>query len=390
MHIKYSVSGLPHPINEKGEKIMKKNFILTAVLLSVLLVIGANAVNETAIARLHASVVSVDNKGIVFYTYKIENQEYFKLRDVAYILSSTEKKFEVEWDSETNSITITGGKPYAAIGAEMAVTDRTDKTVTKALAQVYCDGELHKFDSYFIEDNYYFALPDLASALDIDLTYDGKKYLIYTEKAPILLEKTDDKGQEYIDKIIFMGDSTTNGLLAYKMLPGGRQSTQVWVPSDKTFSLFNQKNILIEYPETNENISVEKAVSLKMPEYMVITLGVNGVASMNEEDFKKHYKELIGRILEANPETKIMLNSIYPVAKNYGNLDKINNAKIDRANRWIYELAEELDMRFLDTNSVLKDKDGWLPYNYQNGDGLHLAPAAYTIILDYIRTHAYR
>ena len=204
---------------------------------------------------------------------------------------------------------------------------------------------------------------------------------------PTLLEETEDMGQEYLDSIIFLGDSTTYGLLAYGVLSGGTESTQVWTPANRTFSLFNQSGILIQYPETNENISVESAVSIKQPEYMIITLGINGVSMMDEESFKRDYIDLINRILGAGPDTKIMLNTIYPVAQNYS---LIKNERINLGNTWVYGIAEEMGLRYLDTASALKDADGFLPYEYQNGDGLHLSWDALNVVVGYIRIHGYK
>ena len=45
--------------------------------------------------------------------------------------------------------------------------------------------------------------------------------------------------------------------------------------------------------------------------------------------------------------------------------------------------------KYLDTVSVLRDAEGYLPESYQSGDGLHLKGSTYRIILDYVRTHAY-
>ena len=207
---------------------------------------------------------------------------------------------------------------------------------------------------------------------------------------PTLLAETEDMGQAYLDKIIFLGDSTTYGLRHYEVLSGGAETTQVWTPESGTFSLFNQSNILIKYPESGENVSIEKAVMDKKPEYMIINLGVNGVASMGEDYFKDEYKALLRRIQGVSPDTKIILSSMYPVARTYGSLTSINNTKITTANTWVYDIAEEMGLRYINVASVLRDSEGWLPASFQNGDGLHLSKDALLTVLGYIRTHGYR
>ena len=78
----------------------------------------------------------------------------------------------------------------------------------------------------------------------------------------------------------------------------------------------------------------------------------------------------------------------YPVAAN-NELKDITNDKIDLANTWVEQLAEEYGLKYLDTNSALKGDDGYLPMHHQNGDGLHLMPSGFDIVLNYIRTHGY-
>lgn len=204
-----------------------------------------------------------------------------------------------------------------------------------------------------------------------------------------VLGVTPDAGQEYIDKLVFLGDSTTNGLRAYSMLSGGRQTLQVWTPESGTLALFNASFATIVYPETNEQITIKEAVSRKKPEYLVITLGVNGVSTMKEDYFKSEYKKMLLSIKEASPDTKIICQSIFPVARSYDMLGSINNEKIRSANKWIVEVANEVGVKYLDTYSVLCDSEGWLPESYHNGDGIHLHTVSFNIELDNLRTHAY-
>ena len=204
-----------------------------------------------------------------------------------------------------------------------------------------------------------------------------------------VLAETADAGQAYIDKLVFLGDSTTYGLRAYKMLAGGKDTTQVWTPKTGTLTLSQASFATIVYPETDEELTIADAVAKKKPEYLVITLGVNGVAFMKEDYFKSEYKKIIDSVQTASPDTKIICQSIFPVAKSYARLDSINNDLIDAANKWICEIAAECGVKYLDTNSALRDADGWLPEDYHNGDGMHLQTNSFTIELNNIRTHAW-
>lgn len=206
------------------------------------------------------------------------------------------------------------------------------------------------------------------------------------QTSSVELLETEDMGQEYIDKFIFLGDSTTYGLDHYGIV----SSNQVWTPADRTFSLFNQSIIRIYYPETGQEFTIEEILEQKKPEYLLITLGVNGIAQMDKDYFMSEYESLVGRIQAASPETKIILNSIYPVAESYQYLGSINNLKIEDANLWIREIAENKGVRFINTNSALINDRYALPEDKQNGDGMHLTADAFDIVINYIRTHGYK
>jgi len=207
---------------------------------------------------------------------------------------------------------------------------------------------------------------------------------------PVWLPQTEDAGQEYIDKLVFIGDSTTYGLKAYGVLTGGTETQQVWTPSSGTLALFNQSIATIVYPKTGEEILIVDAVTDAQPEYLVLTIGVNGVAMMDEDSFKAEYIDLIQRIQAASPNTKIICNSIYPVEASYEAKDNgINNEKINTANMWVYDIAEATGTHYIDCCTVLKGADGCLSPELGNGDGIHLGTAGFELVLQYLRTHAF-
>ncbi|MGI5985677.1 MAG: hypothetical protein GXY01_00580 [Clostridiales bacterium] len=199
------------------------------------------------------------------------------------------------------------------------------------------------------------------------------------------LGETEDMGQEYVDKFIFLGDSTTNGLAHYEIVP----ATQVWTPKSGTLSLWLWSSATIQYRDTKAEVPIKDAVTEKQPEYMLITLGVNGVALMDEEYFIEEYTNLVLAIKEASPDTKIILNSIYPVSAKYPASSGITNEKIDTANTWIERIADSTDVKYLDSASVLKGPDGAMIEGYDT-DGIHLSADSFKLVINYLRTHGYK
>jgi lysophospholipase L1-like esterase len=207
--------------------------------------------------------------------------------------------------------------------------------------------------------------------------------------SPALLRGTADMGQEYIDSITFLGDSTTYGLKAYAVLTDGKKTKQVWTPSNGTLTLSYQGFVDIWYPDDDVEISIRDAVDRKKPERMIITLGVNGIAFMDKDYFISEYTDLVTSIQKISPDTLIILQSIFPIASNYEYQKDINNYKICDANTWILSVAEATGVKFLNTYTVLIGDDGFMNNKYQNGDGLHLNGDGFAVVLDYIRTHGY-
>jgi lysophospholipase L1-like esterase len=195
-------------------------------------------------------------------------------------------------------------------------------------------------------------------------------------------------GEEYLKRITFLGDSLTHGLQVYGVLPDGKNTARVWVPANGTFTLANQSYVTIVYPPTGKELSIRDATALAQPDILIINLGLNGVSFMDEEYFKEEYAELVQTVREASPDTKIILQSIFPIAENYKKQSSINTEKIAGANEWIFDIAAESGVRYLDTNSALAGDGGWLPREYESGDGLHFNKAGYAVVLQNIRTHA--
>lgn len=202
------------------------------------------------------------------------------------------------------------------------------------------------------------------------------------------LEESTDAGQEYQDKIIFVGDSTTHHLRNREVLSGGKNTMQVWTPTSGTLTLAYALTVKILNPGTNTEMTIMDAAGLNKPEIMVITLGMNGISFMKEDSFKTVYTALINGILEQSPDTKIILQSIFPRAlEGNENYASITQKMIDTGNVWVQDIAQECNVYYLDTESVLKDENGYLRSEYSVGDGIHISRDGYQVILQYIRTH---
>ncbi len=203
-----------------------------------------------------------------------------------------------------------------------------------------------------------------------------------------VLPLSQDAGDDYINDIYFVGDSTTHGMAYYGVLKDGKETDKVWTPRSGTLAIWNVLTEKIVLPEDDSEMTIIEAVSLKKPKKIVFTLGVNGVSSQSEDAFVSFYSDLIDGVKKASPDTVIILQSIYPVCSYYQYVNSISMEKINLANSWIAKLAYDKNCYYLNTCSVLVDESGYLNPDYCNGDGIHISPEGFEVILDYIKTHS--
>ena len=120
------------------------------------------------------SRVLVDGTEISFDAYNIGGNNYFKLRDLAFVLNQTDRQFEVIWDAGRNAILMTLGNPYTAVGGELgAGASGGGQTAALSTAAVYLDGTKVTLTAYTINGNNYFKLRDLGRALDFGVEWNG-------------------------------------------------------------------------------------------------------------------------------------------------------------------------------------------------------------------------
>lgn len=124
-------------------------------------------------ATYTASKVIVNGVETEFEAYNINDNNYFKLRDVAMAINGTEKQFSVFWDGNKNAISLISRGAYTPVGGELAKGDGTSKASAMTSSVVYKDEKPVNFSAYNINDNNYFKLRDLGEAFNFDVSWDA-------------------------------------------------------------------------------------------------------------------------------------------------------------------------------------------------------------------------
>jgi hypothetical protein len=152
-----------------------RRFLLVMILIALALVSVCPARASAAdlkVLRTNTAIL-VDKREIQFDAYAINGNNYFKLRDIAYILNGTESQFEVTWDADARSIMIETGKPYTAVGNEMAFSDvDRSSTIQPTASAILLNGKPVQFTAYSLGGNNYFRLRDLAEKLNFGVYWN--------------------------------------------------------------------------------------------------------------------------------------------------------------------------------------------------------------------------
>lgn len=136
-----------------------------------------NGFSKNSVAKTQA--VYLDGLKYNTVAYNIDDNNYFKLRDIAQILSGTIKTFDIKYDGATNSIDMLSFYDYTSVGGELTPGDGVTRTAHSSSAFLTLDGVPIKATCYNIDGNNYFKLRDITDALDCRVEWDGDNQLIW-------------------------------------------------------------------------------------------------------------------------------------------------------------------------------------------------------------------
>ena len=170
------------------------SFAAVMLCLALALCVQAFAVNTVVSdqkLRINGSEVSAR-------AYNIDGNNYFKLRDMAYLLNGSTSQFSVNYDASKNRVSLTTGSRYVAVGGELATLTPNPEKVVESPQTITLNGTpVSMMKAYNINGNNFFKLRDLGSALGFEVGYDDASRTMLISTPPSAEYTITVNGKDY-------------------------------------------------------------------------------------------------------------------------------------------------------------------------------------------------
>ena len=134
-----------------------RKYISIAALIILFISISVNIVsaNERTVSPSSHRIL-IDGRPVALLAYNIDGNNFFRLRDLAFVLSQTGSQFDIGWNAAANVITITTRREYIAIGSEMNLAAAQNSIATPTAANIQIDGAAKSLTGFLIDGSNFF------------------------------------------------------------------------------------------------------------------------------------------------------------------------------------------------------------------------------------------
>ena len=282
-------------------------------------------------------------------------------------------------------------KPLYAVhqwwnGEENAIEEETKELTAREEAD--SEEEITDASEEFTEDaTEIMATESDGSSGEIHETTENKQDDIQEE--PITYRKPEEieyvsVEDDYFRDAVFIGDSRTVGLYEY----AGLEDISTFYASTglTIYKLFDAP--IVEVEGQKQKGTVEEALRENNFSKIYLMIGINEMGTGTVDSFMETYAGAVEHLRELQPDAVIYLQGIMKVTtERSGKGDYITNEGIEERNERIAELADNVNIYYLDVNPLICDETGGMEASYTY-DGVHLKAQYISIWLDYLKSHA--
>ena len=346
----------------------------------------ARAVDARETVVLSPQHVTVDGAAVDVEAYNINGYNYFKLRDLAWLLRDTAARFDVRWDASAGAVRIATRHSYTAPdGSELAARGDRSATAVPSPQTVYINGGARgDLAAYNIGGCNFFRLRDLGSALGFGVSYnESANTAAVTPPAAVTPVAFRD--------FLFLGDSLISnphwnanlwGKHGHKAFAGGGAV----IPQ---FFGCTQYQVFVG----GTGMGMQGTLKGRSCSGIVVLLGANDLGRLDPGTCEVNYLKLINELRGAfDASVPIFVLAVFPVGMDFQylglGLTELRNEHTQTLNTVLANDLMTLDgVWFADATGAFTDDDGMLVT--RSGDGLHIAPADYERFYDAIAEALY-
>lgn len=314
----------------------------------------------------------INDKLIDAEAYTLNDNNYFKLRDIIKGLSDTGEITDITYDQKTGEVEIINGKVYSGTESNKNI-DEQSLRVTEANQKVKYNGNYSNLTGLNINDNNYVKLRDVAQLLDKKVLFDMNTQTIFfgnklTKESgklakSLIVKKEDIKPTEDIDnkdKNMQTNPSSDNNIVVETKAVNGIKMNVVTVPNNPAFKY----NV----------VKANNAVIGSEPFESMVSRS-NSIVAVNGNYFDA-YKTLIpygsivinGEIIQGSGDNAAFIQT--KDGKHYINKVTINH----------YFTTEKSKINAWYTNADLGDLTGIYVFNRHYGNSVKLGSGKYIIV----------
>ena len=169
-------------MNHRNHRVLALGLVLCLMAAMVVPAAASETLNQDPVIGPTLQTMQIDGQIVVPAAYNIDGFNYFKLRDLAALLTGTACEFNVIYRAQTDEVELLTGVPYEPVGGELTPIPGP-RMVSTCRQTVTLNGEPIDLAAYNIDGYNYFWLAELGVVLGFTVEYDEENNLVLVSTA---------------------------------------------------------------------------------------------------------------------------------------------------------------------------------------------------------------
>ena len=221
----------------------------------------------------------------------------------------------------------------------------------------------------------------VAEAESIFLRLFGGMRMLFPELPVSTVIESEPVDDSWFEDACFIGHSQVVGFKKYSNINMDYFAVE-------GFDAWDTLNFPYFRGHNGRDAPLKKVLSIYSYSKVYIMLGINDASNKKDrvEQFMTPMRQILDLVRELQPDAKIYILSLTPVGRSTPNLILYNRDTTIFYSQMLKDLSREYGTEYLDVFRVLSDSEGYFKEGY-SGDGIHIQPKYYHVLVDYLRTH---